>query len=166
MRGFACRAPWGCWLQGRDCAVLAGVGASSPLLLDRTLFPTSDFSPLSLKRVIDEHFSKASLTQCTQSYSKQAKAGMSGPLRSFLPKDIPFFLKHPWFALMPPESVPGMWVWHLGSPKPFLGTDFCRCFPIIHLPLSAQSQSQYSAKQLPVLQTCTFNLLVELSQVY
>lgn len=64
-------------------------------------------------------FPKYHLAQWYPLHSMQARAGMSGPL----PKDIPFLLKHPWFALMPPESVPGMWIWHLGPPKPLLGTE-------------------------------------------
>lgn len=71
--GFAwvgLQGSWGCWLQGRDCAVLAGVG-----LLGQTLFPTSDFSPLSPKRVIDEHFSKASPHQVVPSAFHAYKSG-------------------------------------------------------------------------------------------
>lgn len=64
---------------------------------------------------------KHHLTQWYPVHSMQAKAGISGPLRYFLPKDIPFLLKHLCFALMPSEGVPG--VWHLGPPKPLLGTE-------------------------------------------
>lgn len=70
--------------------MLAGVGASSPLLLVQTLFPTSDFSPLSPKRVIGEHFSKVSPHPVVPSAFHAGKAGMSTPLRSLLPKDISF----------------------------------------------------------------------------
>lgn len=66
---------------------------------------------------------KHHLAQWYPVHSMQAKAGISGPLRSLLPKGIPFLLKHPWFALMPSEGVPGVWIWHLGPPKPFLGTE-------------------------------------------
>lgn len=70
--------------------MLAGVGASSPLLLGQTLFPISDFSPVSPKRVIGEHFSKVSPHPAVPSAFHAGKAGMSAPLRSFLPKDISF----------------------------------------------------------------------------
>lgn len=65
-------------------------GASSLLLLGQTLFPTSDFSPLSPKRIIGEHFSKVSPRPVVPSTFHAGRAGMSGPLRSLLPKDVSF----------------------------------------------------------------------------
>lgn len=110
-----------CWLQGRDCAVLAGGGASSPLLLGHTLFPTFDFSLLSPKRVIDEHFSKASPHPVVPSAFYAGKSRNKWSPEVLPAQGYSFLLKHLCFALMPSEGVPG--VWHLGPPKPLLGTE-------------------------------------------
>lgn len=93
-------------------------------------------------------------TQCISPGQKHERAVPPG----FPPGQGTFLLQLLWFA------IPGMWIWHLGLPKPLLGDpkDLCKSLTVIQLPFSTQSQAQYPAYQLgqPYLQTYTYDLLV------